>query len=97
MSNLVVTTIMNNASTAMQSTGFYGNSTQTGVNCTLYGYMNNSPYTLANLATGSYSTSTYRPTVAFYMAECAVEAECGTPTVIVEQEEAYGAEQLQEI
>ena len=84
VSNLVVTTIMNNASSVRQSAGFYGNSTRTDVNCTMYGYMVDSCFTLGNLSAGGYARSQYRPTVAFHMAECDVEAACAAPTVVVE-------------
>lgn len=84
MENLVLTSFINNAAGAMQSPSFYGNSTLANGNRTVHSYLNDEPFTIANLTTGTASTSGYRPSVTFHTMECAVAGECAPPIVMVQ-------------
>ena len=91
-SNLIVTTIMNDATSNPEASLFYGYSTLTGVDCTLHGYkMNSQLFTTDNMMSGSYSMSQYRPSVVFYTMVCSMEADCVSPTIGVERVESDGA------
>ena len=83
--NLVVTTIFNNASNAVQSSMFYGYSTATGVNSTIHSYLIDEPFTPTNITSGVAAMSQRRPSVEFHTQPCAEVAVCVPPTVVVEQ------------
>ena len=83
--NLVLTSIINNATGAMLSPMFYGNSTQIGVNRTVFGFLNDTAFTPDNMADGNLSLSQYRPSVMFRTMECVTTAECAPPVVVVRE------------
>ena len=83
--NLVLTSIINNASGAMQSASFFGNSTPSHGNRTIHRYLNDQPFTPASATMGSASLSNYRPSVAFHTMACAVADTCAAPVVMVRE------------
>ena len=90
VSSLVVTTLINHQNTNYNSaTFFYGNSTSTSDNLTLYRFQNQEPYTPSNSHLGAAALSHDRPSVTLYAARCAVEEECVPPSLWVERVEPH--------
>lgn len=81
--NLVITSIINNAAGAIQSSSFHGNSTPAVGNRTIHSYLNDQPFTPAGAALVPASLSNYRPSVALHIMECAEAATCAAPVVAV--------------
>ncbi|MBR3412438.1 MAG: fibronectin type III domain-containing protein, partial [Bacteroidales bacterium] len=85
VSNLVLTTFMNQPSgSSHSSSGFYAYNTDCGVTRTVYRYRDSSPWTVDNYSSGSSSTSTYRPSITFFIHGCSEPGTCAAPTVIVD-------------
>lgn len=86
VSNVVVSSFVNQPSGASHSSsGFYGGSDNSGATRTIYGYKDNTAYTLSNLTTNNgTNVSPYRPTVSFIL-PCVDSATCVAPNVVIEE------------
>ena len=82
--NLVVTSFINNSLGALQSSSFFGNSTQVVGNRTVRSYLIEEPFTTANAQTGTAHLSNYRPSLIFHTMGCAELATCALPSVTVQ-------------
>ena len=83
--NLAVTSFINNASGALQSASFFGNSSQTVGTQTVHCYLNEEPFTTANALTGHAQLSSYRPSLTFHTMGCAVPSTCAPPIITVRE------------
>ena len=89
VSNIVITTMMNQPNGASHSSsGFYGYSTSTTSTRTIYRFQDNTQYTPANSMSGSSGTSSYRPSITIYTLGCMQPVDCAAPTVIVDRVES---------
>lgn len=85
-SSLVITTFMNQPNGQNHTTSsFYGYSTLSSGNHTVYRYQDNNQYTPSNSTAGSGVVSTYRPSITFYTQGCLQLASCAAPTLIVDR------------
>ena len=85
VSNIVLTTFVNQSGSSQSSSGFYGWSTQDTATRTVYRYRDSNPYTYDGAPTegSNGGTSSYRPSVSFRISGCLQSLNCAAPAIAV--------------